>query len=129
MEFPKDLRYTRDHEWARADESGVTVGVTAFAVEQLGDITLVDLPEAGEAVTAGETFGVIESVKSVSDLYAPVSGKVTAVNEALEDSPELVNESPYGEGWMIRIEGASGAELEALMDSEAYTALVAEQEG
>ena len=126
MDFPKDLRYTKDHEWARRVDNVVTVGVTAFAVEQLGDITLVDLPEVGDAVTEGEAFGVIESVKSVSDLFAPVAGKVVSINEKLEDEPELVNESPYGDGWMVGIE-ASAEEYEALMDPEAYAKLVAEQ--
>jgi glycine cleavage system H protein len=126
MDFPEDLRYTKDHEWARREGDVVTVGVTGFAVEQLGDITLVDLPGVGDEVTAGEAFGTIESVKSVSDLYAPVSGKVAAINEALEDKPELVNEAPYGDGWLVRIEGSD--EYDALMDSAAYTALVAEQQ-
>jgi len=126
MDFPEDLRYTKDHEWARKEGDVVTVGVTGFAVEQLGDITLVDLPGVGDEVTAGEAFGTIESVKSVSDLYAPVSGKVAAINEALEDKPELVNEAPYGDGWLVRIEGSG--EYDALMDGAAYTALVAEQQ-
>ncbi len=126
MEFPKDLRYTKDHEWARKEGDVITIGVTAFAVEQLGDITLVDLPEEGDDVTEGEAFGVIESVKSVSDLFAPVNGKVTAINEKLEDEPELVNEAPYGDGWMVKIQIAEGA-FEALMDQEAYAKLVAEQ--
>lgn len=126
MEFPKDLRYTKDHEWARKEDSAVTVGVTGFAVEQLGDITLVDLPEVGDEATAGEAFGTIESVKSVSDLYAPVSGKVSAINEDLEDKPELVNESPYGDGWLVRIEGGAG-DFDALLDSAAYTKLVEDE--
>lgn len=126
MDFPEDLRYTKDHEWASREGDVVTVGVTGFAVEQLGDITLVDLPGVGDEVTAGEAFGTIESVKSVSDLYAPVSGTIAAINEALEDKPELVNEAPYGDGWLVRIEGA--AEYDGLMDSAAYAALVAEQQ-
>jgi glycine cleavage system H protein len=125
MEFPRQLRYTKDHEWARKDGGKITVGITAFAVEQLGDITQVDLPEVGASVQAGKTFGTIESVKSVSDLYAPVSGKVTAINEALADSPELVNESCYEKGWMVEIE-ASGAEWDGLLAVEAYEKLVAE---
>ena len=127
MEFPKDLRYTKDHEWTRKDGDTVTVGVTGFAVEQLGDITLVDLPEVGDEAAAGDAFGTIESVKSVSDLYAPVSGKVVAINEALEDRPELVNESPYGEGWLVRVEGG-GKDHDSLLDVEAYTKLVAEEQ-
>ena len=126
MEFPKDLRYTKEHEWGRKVDNVVTVGVTAFAVEQLGDITLVDLPEEGDEVTEGEAFGVVESVKSVSDLFAPVAGKVVAINEKLEDEPELVNESPYGDGWMVSIE-VSGDDFEAMMDPDAYAKLVAEQ--
>jgi glycine cleavage system H protein len=126
MEFPKELRYTKDHEWARKNNGTVTVGITAFAVEQLGDITLVDLPEPGTAVKAGESFGTVESVKSVSDLFAPISGKIARINEALEDQPELVNQSPYGDGWLAEIEG-DGDELASLLDSEAYTKLVAEE--
>lgn len=126
MNFPEDLRYTKDHEWARKDGGRITVGVTSFAVEQLGDITLVDLPEVGSTATAGEAFGTIESVKSVSDLYAPVSGTVTKINEALEDRPELVNESPYGEGWMVEIELAGDDEYEAMLARDAYAELVAE---
>jgi glycine cleavage system H protein len=126
MEFPEDLRYTKDHEWARTEGGTMTVGITGFAVEQLGDITLVDLPEVGDEVTAGEAFGVIESVKSVSDLYAPVSGSVAAINEALEDRPELVNESPYGDGWLVKIAVAEEAG-EGLMNAQAYAAMVAEE--
>lgn len=127
MEFPKNLRYTKDHEWARKDGAKIVVGVSAFAVEQLGDITQVDLPEVGAVVKAGATFGTIESVKSVSDLYAPVSGKVLAVNEALADKPELVNESCYEKGWMVELE-PTGSEYETLMDVGAYAKLVAEQQ-
>ena len=127
MEFPKNLRYTKDHEWARKDGAKIVVGVSAFAVEQLGDITQVDLPDVGAVVKAGATFGTIESVKSVSDLYAPVSGKVVAINEELEDKPELVNESCYEKGWMVAI-AASGGEYDALMDVDTYAKLVAEQQ-
>ncbi len=126
MDFPKDLRYTKDHEWAKADDGGYVIGITGFAVEQLGDITLVDLPEEGDEVDAGEAFGTIESVKSVSDLYAPMAGTVVKVNEALEDAPELVNDAPYGDGWLVVIKADAG-DFEALMDSAAYEALVAEQ--
>jgi glycine cleavage system H protein len=127
MEFPKDLRYTKDHEWARKSNGKVTIGITAFAVDQLGDITQVDLPDVGMKLEKGAAFGTIESVKSVSDLYTPVSGKVTKINEVLEDSPELVNESPYGKGWMIEIED-TGAGFDALLDHQAYTELVSQQE-
>jgi len=125
MEFPKELRYTKDHEWARKGQKTVTIGVTAFAVDQLGDITQVDLPEVGRAAKAGQPLGTIESVKSVSDLFAPISGKVVRVNGDLENSPELVNESPYEKGWMVEIE-PTGNEFDALLDSAAYTKLVAE---
>ena len=127
MDFPKDLRYTKDHEWARNDDGVIVIGITAFAVEQLGDITLVDLPDEGDEVSAGEAFGTIESVKSVSDLYAPLDGEVVKVNEALEDEPELINDGPYGAGWLIAIK-ADLAAWEAMMDSDAYSAMVAEQE-
>ena len=104
MSIPPDLRYTHDHEWLRAQGTNWRVGITQFAVDQLGDITLVDLPKDGDLVTKGQRFGTIESVKSVSDLYAPVSGKVTAVNAALKDKPEQVNAEPYAGGWMIELE-------------------------
>lgn len=123
MEFPKQLRYTKNHEWARKQDNRVTIGITAFAVEQLGDITLLDLPDVGSAIKAGESFGTIESVKSVSDLYAPVSGKVTRINTELEDAPEKINASPYEEGWMIEVE-LTGNEYEQLYDPAAYTELV-----
>ena len=125
--FPQDLRYTHDHEWLRAQGEGWRVGITQFAVDQLGDITLVDLPKEGDLVTKGQRFGTIESVKSVSDLYAPVSGKVLAVNAKLKDSPELVNSEPYGNGWMIDLEPTEKSELDELMSPDAYTAHVAAQ--
>ena len=125
--FPSDLRYTNDHEWLRSAGSAWRVGITQFAVDQLGDITLVELPKVGEQVAKGARFGTIESVKSVSDLYAPVSGRVVAVNDALKDSPELVNNEPYGGGWMIEIEATAKAELDELMAPDAYAAHVAAQ--
>src|SRR6476659_4706465 len=109
--FPSDLRYTNDHEWLRAQGSNYRVGITQFAVEQLGDITLVDLPKEGDMVTKGQRFGTIESVKSVSDLYAPLSGRVARVNGDLRDQPELVNSDCYGKAWMIEIEPTDKAEL------------------
>ena len=127
MSIPSDLRYTNDHEWVAARGGTWRVGITQFAVEQLGDITLVDLPKVGAAVTKGERFGTVESVKSVSDLYAPVSGKVVAVNAALKDTPEDVNGEPYGKGWMIELEPSDKAELDALMNADAYTKHVAAQ--
>ena len=125
--FPSDLRYTHDHEWLRAQATSWRVGITQFAVDALGDITLVDLPKEGDLVTKGQRFGTIESVKSVSDLYAPVSGKVIAVNSALKDSPELVNTEPYGKGWMIDLEPTEKSELDELMSPDAYTTHVSAQ--
>ncbi len=125
--FPTDLRYTSDHEWLRAQGASWRVGITQFAVDQLGDITLVDLPKVGDSVTKGQRFGTVESVKSVSDLYAPVSGKVIAVNAGLKDAPEEVNAEPYGKGWMIDIEASDKSEVEQLMNAEAYTKHVAAQ--
>jgi glycine cleavage system H protein len=125
--FPSDLRYTHDHEWLRAQGTAWRVGITQFAVDALGDITLVDLPKEGDQVTKGQRFGTVESVKSVSDLYAPVSGRVTAVNAALKDAPESVNSEPYGNGWMIDIEPNDKSEIDELLDATAYTAHVAAQ--
>jgi glycine cleavage system H protein len=121
-QYPNDLLYTKDHEWARLDPSGktATIGVTRFAVDQLGDVTQVDLPKEGEVVKQGEIFGSVESVKAVSDLFAPVSGKVVKVNTPLGDSPEFVNEEPYDEGWMIQIELSKPDETKALLGADAY---------
>ena len=121
-EYPKDLRYTNDHEWVRPGAGACPVGITQFAVDQLGDITLVDLPREGDLVTKGQRFGTIESVKSVSDLYAPVSGRIARVNAALKDAPEQVNGDCYG-AWMIEIEPSDASELEELLTPEAYGAL------
>lgn len=121
-EIPNELRYTKDHEWARIDGDVIEVGITAYAVEQLGDVTLVDLPAPGSSLGAHKRFGDIESVKTVSELFAPVSGEVVAINEALRDKPELVNDAPYAGGWMVRIRVKDKKELEALMDAAAYTA-------
>ena len=126
-ELPTNLRYTNDHEWVRPDGAAWAVGITHFAVEQLGDITRVDLPQEGAMVTKGQRFGTIESVKSVSDLYAPVSGTVTKVNAALADNPELVNNEPYTGGWMIEIAPAEQAEVDELLTPDAYTTFVASQ--
>lgn len=124
--FPSDLRFTHDHEWIRPQGSVWRVGITQFAVDQLGDITIVDLPKPGDLITKGQRFGSVESVKSVSDLYAPVSGKVVAVNAALADAPENVNSEPYGHGWMIEIEPMENAELRELMSAESYAKHVAQ---
>ncbi len=125
--FPSDLRYTNDHEWIRVQGSAWRVGITQFAVDALGDITLVDLPKEGDQVTKGQRFGTVESVKSVSDLYSPVSGKVVAVNAALKDSPEDVNAEPYGKGWMIEVEPNDKVELDELLTPDAYAQHVASQ--
>jgi glycine cleavage system H protein len=122
---PADLRYTKEHEWARREGNRARIGITAYAQEQLGDVVFVELPKVGARVTAMKTFGVVESVKAVSDLYAPLSGEVVAVNEALAKQPEVVNRDPYGEGWMIAIEVASPAEYDALLSPEAYERLIA----
>ena len=119
--YPEDLKYTAEHEWVKADgEAPVRVGITDFAQDALGDIVYVQLPEIGSAVRAGDACGELESTKSVSDLFAPVNGTVTAVNEALADQPDLVNSDPYGEGWLLDIELEDTAEVEALMDAETY---------
>jgi glycine cleavage system H protein len=125
--YPTDLRYTNDHEWLRSAGTVWRVGITQFAVTQLGDITLVELPKVGAPVTRGEPFGTVESVKSVSELYAPVSGRITAVNAALNDSPELINDDPYDQGWMVEIEPSDKTELSDLLTPDAYTTLVAAQ--
>ena len=126
-EVKDDRRYTKDHEWAKEHDGVITVGITAFAVDQLGDITLVDLAKEGDQITKGQRFGTVESVKSVSDLYAPVSGRVITINTALKDSPEDVNSDPYGKGWMIEVAPNDKQELDELMTAEAYAAHVAAQ--
>ncbi|MGH2722986.1 MAG: glycine cleavage system protein GcvH [Actinomycetota bacterium] len=127
MEYPKDLRYTSEHEWAVQEEGGmVRVGITDFAQDALGDVVYVDLPERGTEVQSGEAFGEVESTKSVSDLFSPVSGRVAMRNDALEDTPEMVNQDPYGDGWMVVIEISDPAELDDLLDAEAYRVLVEE---
>ncbi len=122
-QYPSDLKYTKDHEWARVEDGGkVRIGVTAYAVEQLGDVTLIDLPSVGDDVNAHDRFGDIESVKTVSELFAPISGTIVEVNDALEDQPELVNDSPYDKGWMVVLEASSLGELDSLMDAAEYEA-------
>ena len=123
---PPDLRYTKDHEWVRVDGDVATVGVTDFAASQLGDVVFVDLPAVGKAVDQFATFGVVESVKAVSDLYAPVSGEVTEVNADLGSKPELVNSDPFGDGWMIRVRVADAEQLDGLLDAAGYEKLTAE---
>ena len=128
MPTPTDRRYTNEHEWVRVDDGVGTVGLTDYAQDQLGDIVYVDLPAPGTAVKQSDKLGEVESVKAVSDLYSPVSGEVVDVNDAVNDHPELVNESPYEEGWLVRVRLANRAELEALLTAERYDALVAEAE-
>jgi glycine cleavage system H protein len=125
-DIPADCRYTKEHEWARRDGDVIVIGITAHAVEQLGDITMVTLPEPGTAVSQGDAFGDVDSVKAVSELYAPIDGEVVARNDELEDAPEKVNDEPYAAGWMIKIKPADDAQFEALMDATAYAAVVAE---
>jgi glycine cleavage system H protein len=122
---PADLRYTKEHEWVRVEGDQATIGITEYAAEQLGDIVFVELPEAGRDLAQFATFGVVESVKAVSDLFAPISGAVTEANGALSAQPELVNSDPYGEGWMLRLKVADPAQLETLLDATAYDALIA----
>ncbi|MFW5925488.1 MAG: glycine cleavage system protein GcvH [Myxococcota bacterium] len=119
-QFPNELMYTKDHEWARKEGDLVRIGITAHAVDQLGDVTLVDLPSAGSDLQAHERFGDIESVKAVSELFAPISGEVVEVNGELESSPELVNEAPYDQGWMVLVRPSDPSELDRLMDAAAY---------
>lgn len=125
-DIPGDLRYTKEHEWARADGDNIVVGITAHAVEQLGDITMVSLPDVGSTVTAGDSFGDIDSVKAVSELYAPIDGEVVELNGELEDAPEKVNEEPYGAGWMLKLKPASADALDALMSAEDYAKYLAD---
>ncbi len=125
MSVPTDLRYTKDHEWVRVDGDEATIGITAYAADQLGDIVFVELPDAGRSIDQFATFGVVESVKAVSDLFAPVGGEVIEGNAALTSKPELVNESPYGDGWMLRIRVADPAQLDDLLAPDVYDALIA----
>ena len=127
MEYPTDLRYTREHEWAVLEEGGrVRVGITDFAQDALGDVVYVEIPEEGTEVRGGEPFGEVESTKSVSDVYSPVSGRIAERNGALADNPELVNQDPYGEGWMVVIEASDASDVESLMDADAYRRMVEE---
>ena len=125
MSVPKDLRYTKDHEWVRIEGDEATVGITAYAAEQLGDIVFVELPDVGRTLAQAAAFGVVESVKAVSDLFAPVSGEVVATNGELTGSPELVNGDPYGGGWMVRVRVADQDQTAELLDADAYDALIA----
>ncbi len=123
---PTDMRYTKDHEWVRTDGDTITVGITAYAADQLGDVVFVELPEVGRSLGQHATFGVVESVKAVSDLFSPVAGEVTEANAQLAGSPELVNGDPFGTGWMIRIRPSDPGQLDELLDAAAYEELIAE---
>jgi glycine cleavage system H protein len=123
MQTPSDLRYSNDHEWARVDDSKVRVGITDYAQDALGDVVFVDLPKVGADVSVGGVMGEVESTKSVSEIYAPVSGTISAVNEALKTSPEFVNSDPYGDGWICEITTTSSSDYDALLDAAAYEAL------
>ncbi len=123
-DIPKDLKYTKDHEWARVQGSTIVVGVTAHAQEALGDVVYVELPKVGSTITAGKQFGVIESTKAVSELFAPVTGKVVKVNDALTDAPQTVNADPYGSGWILEVELSDTKQLDGLMSASAYADLL-----
>ena len=124
MQIPDDLRYSSDHEWIKVEDDAVRIGITDYAQDALGDVVFVDLPEVGIAVTAGQSFSEVESTKSVSDIYAPVTGTVTEANADLADAPERLNEDPYGEGWICVIDVAEPSELDGLLDAAGYRALV-----
>ena len=126
--YPKDLKYDREHEWVRLDGDVATIGISHFAQDQLGEVVYVDLPSVGDTLAAGDSFGEVESVKSVSELFCPVTGEIVEVNDALSDAPEVVNEDPYGEGWMIKVKLADTSEVDGLMDADGYEAFLAEDE-
>ncbi|MBU8683394.1 glycine cleavage system protein GcvH [Bacillus haynesii] len=126
MSTPKELRYSEEHEWVKTEGDKVRIGITDFAQSELGDIVFVELPEVGDEIKADEPFGSVESVKTVSELYAPINGKVVEVNEDLEDSPEFVNESPYEKAWMIVVEPSDASEIESLMTAEQYEDMIKE---
>ena len=128
LNFPDDIHYTKDHEWARVEGDKVKIGITDYAQDQLGDIVFVDLPETGTRLEKGDEFGTVESVKAVSEIYIPIGGEVLAVNEALEDSSEVVNSDPYNDGWMIEIKPSDPSELDELMDKNAYLELLKSEE-
>lgn len=127
MEFPEELKYTEEHEWVMVEEDLAVIGISDFAQDALGDVVFVELPEVGAEVEAGKAFGVVESVKAVSDIYAPISGTVEEINEDLLETPEIINTSPYEDGWLIKIRMRNASDVEDLMDAEAYQALIAEE--
>ncbi|MCY4108149.1 MAG: glycine cleavage system protein GcvH [Chloroflexi bacterium] len=124
--YPDDLRYSKEHEWVRLDGDEATVGITDYAQEELGDIVYVELPEEGDGFKLSDSFAIVESVKAASDVYSPLSGEVLAVNAELDDKPELVNEDPYGAGWMIRLRPGDAGEMDELLDAAGYEALISE---
>lgn len=125
--YPKELKYDREHEWVRMDGDVATIGISDFAQDQLGEVVYVDLPSVGDVVSTGESFGEVESVKSVSELFAPIGGEIVAVNSELDDAPELVNNDSYGDGWMIKVKVDNLSEVDALMDADSYEAYLAEE--
>ena len=127
MEFPEGLKYSKEHEWVLVEGTSATIGITEFAQEELGDIVFVELPEVGEKIVKDDPFGAVESVKAVSDIYAPVSGEVMETNEILPDNPETINDDPYGDGWMVRVELSDIDDLKDLMDADEYAEYVAQQ--
>ena len=126
MSIPQDLKYTKDHEWVKVEGNQVTIGITDFAQGELGDIVFVEIETEGETLAIEDTFGTVEAVKTVSELYMPVSGEVAEFNSELEDSPELVNSDPYGKGWMIKVNASDLSEIDALLDASAYAELIGE---
>ena len=124
MNLPADLKYTKEHEWAKIDGNVATIGVTEFAQSELGDIAWLEMPAVGDETRKGDPFGTIEAVKTVEDLYAPLSGKIIEINGELLDSPELVNEDPYGKGWIVKLEYSTESEIENLLSAEAYSELI-----
>ncbi len=128
MNIPEDLLYTNDHEWIRVQDDVITIGITEYAQEQLGDVVYVELPDEGQEIEAEDAFGSVESVKAVSEIYSPIGGKVSEVNELLEDSPEKVNTDPYGDGWMVQLEAADLSALDSLMSPEEYEKYLSEEE-
>lgn len=126
MSVPKELKYSKEHEWVKVEDGKVRIGITSFAQSELGDIVFVELPEVGDEIVVNEPFGSVESVKTVSELYAPISGKVVEINEDLDDSPEFVNESPYEKAWMIVVEPADASQVEELLTADEYEKMISE---
>ncbi len=127
MEFPQEFKYSKEHEWIKVESNTVTIGITDYAQDSLGDVVYVELPQEGTAMVKGETFGVIESVKAVSDLYSPVSGAIVEVNDSIIDNPEVINEEPYGDAWMLKVELSNPEELDELLSSDDYQQHVEEE--